>query len=250
MQTRQITDPNYANGLDRLSAVFKGVDWVIPAYIPLGKLSMFGGMIERAPQAQKQAVLEQVLQSTYDERHFASFLLGLYDRTRHVRDFKVHIAEAIDAYFAGLHHAAVATLVPVLEGVVRKIAREEQRDVGNGTKKVIAELEELIAKENRSSSRFEERIVMLTGLSDFFAERLLPHTDDYDGLDQLNRHGILHGIFEQYGNAVNFLRLITLLELICFAMVLAHGGSSFAPNHTLESDSLAERYRRLRQAAA
>jgi hypothetical protein len=91
---------------------------------------------------------------------------------------------------------------------------------------------------------------MLTGLRDFFAERLLARTDDYNGLDQLNRHGILHGIFEQYGSAVNFLRLITLLELICFAMVLAHGGSAFAPDDTPESNRLAERYRRLKQSAA
>ena len=250
MQTRQITDPNSANGLDRLAATFKGVDWVVPAYISVGRLLMLGGMIERAPQAQKQAAFEQALRSIYDERHFASFLLGLYDRTRHIRDFKVQIAEAIEAWHAGLYHAAVATMVPILEGVVRKIAREGQREVGSGTKKVIAELDELIAKENRSPGRFEERIVMLTGLRDFFAERLLTRTDDYDGLDQLNRHGILHGIFEQYGSAVNFLRLTTLLELICFAMVLAHGGSSFAPDHTPESDRLAERYRRLKQSAA
>lgn len=250
MQTRLISNLKSANGLDRLSAILKGVDWVVPAYISHGRLSMLGGMIEQAPQSQKQAILERALRSIYDERHFASFLLGLYDRTRHVRDFKVQIAEAIEAWHAGLHHPAVATMVPVLEGVVRKIARDGQREVGNGTKKVIAELDELIAKENRSPGRFEERIVMLTGLRDFFAERLLTHTDDYDGLDQLNRHGILHGIFEQYGNAVNFLRLITLLELICFAMVLAHGGSSFAPDHTPESDRLAERYRRLKQSAA
>jgi len=88
---------------------------------------------------------------------------------------------------------------------------------------------------------------MLTGLRDFFAERLLKHTDDYDGLDQLNRHGILHGIFEKYGAAVNFLRLITLLDLLCFAMVLAHGGSSFAPDHTPESKRLADYYRTLKQ---
>jgi hypothetical protein len=136
MQTRQITDPNSANGLDRLAATFKGVDWVVPAYISVGKLSMLEGFIERAPQAQKQLALEQALRSIYDERHFASFLLGLYDRTRHVRDFKVQIAEAIEAWHAGLHHAAVATMVPVLEGVVRKIAREGQREVGSGTKKI------------------------------------------------------------------------------------------------------------------
>jgi hypothetical protein len=102
-----------------------------------------------------------VLRAIYDERHFASFLIGLYGHTRHVYDFKAQIAEAITAWFMGLHHAAVATMVPVLEGVIRKIARESQREVGNGTRKVIAELEELIAKEDRSPYRFEERIVML-----------------------------------------------------------------------------------------
>jgi hypothetical protein len=238
-----------ADGIDRLAAIFRSVDWVVPPYIPLGVLSYCAAIIEQAPEVQKQAELETALRAIYDERHFASFLLGLYTHTRHVRDFKAQIEEAITAWFMGLYHAAVATVVPVLEGVIRKIAQESQREVGNGTKKVIAELDELISKEDRSPHRFEERIVMLTGLRDFFAERLLIRTDDYDGLDQLNRHGILHGIFEQYGNAVNFLRLITLLELLCFAMVLAHGGSSFAPANTPEAEKLAERYRRLRQLA-
>jgi len=130
---------------------------------------------------------------------------------------------------------------------VRKIDKEGQRDIGSGTKKLTAEFDELIAKEERSPNRFEERIVMLTGLRNFFAERLLRNTDNYDGLDQLNRHGILHGIFEGYGAAVNFLRLITLLDLLCFAMTLTHGGSSFAPDHTQESMRLACYYRTLKQ---
>jgi hypothetical protein len=88
---------------------------------------------------------------------------------------------------------------------------------------------------------------MLTGLRDFFSDRLLKGTDHYDGLDQLNRHGILHGIFEEYGAAVNFLRLITLLDLLCFAMMLAHGGSVFAPDRTPESKRLADYYRMLKQ---
>jgi hypothetical protein len=43
-----------------------------------------------------------------------------------------------------------------------------------------------------------------------------------------------------------FLRLITLLDLLCFAMVLAHGGSSFAPDRTPESKKLADYYRTLK----
>jgi hypothetical protein len=173
-------------------------------------------------------------------------LLGLYNKAIYVADFKAQISEAIEAWHTGLHYAAVATLIPVLEGIVRKIAKEGDRDIGNGTKKLIDELDELIAKEDQSPYRFDERIVMLTGLRDFFSERLLKRTVDYNGLDQLNRHGILHGIFEEYGAVVNFLRLITLLDLLCFAIVLAHGGSCFAPDRTPKSKRLADYYRTLK----
>jgi hypothetical protein len=111
MAPKLVTNLNSANGLDRIAEIFKGVDWVVPAYISLGKLSMLGGIIERAPLLQKQAALEMALRSIYDERHFASFLLGLYDRTPYVCDFRVQISEAIEAWHLGLHHAAVATMV-------------------------------------------------------------------------------------------------------------------------------------------
>ena len=225
----------------------RSVDWVVPAYLPAGGVLAIAAMLEREPIPKREEILEWVLPGLYDEERLASMLLGLYNKAVHVRDFKVQIAEAIEAWHAGLHHAAVATIIPVLEGIVRKIAKGGARDIGSGTKKLIDELDELIAKEDRSPHRYGERIVMLTGLRDFFAERLLKKTDDYDGLDQLNRHGILHGIFEEYGAAVNFLRLITLLDLLCFAMVLAHGGSSFAPDRTPESKNLANHYRTLKQ---
>ena len=204
-------------------------------------------MLGCEPISKREEILEWLLPGLYNEERLASMLLGLYNRAIYICDFKVQIAEAIEAWHTGLHHAAVATLIPVLEGIVRRIAKAGSRDIGRGTKKLIDELDELIAKEERSPHRYSERIVMLTGLRDFFAKRLLKRTDDYDGLNQLNRHGVLHGIFEKYGAAVNFLRLITLLDLLCFAIVLAHGGSSFAPDRTPESQKLADYYRTLKQ---
>jgi hypothetical protein len=87
---------------------------------------------------------------------------------------------------------------------------------------------------------------MLQSLRDFCSERLLKSTGVYAGFDQLNRHGILHGIFDQYGGPTNFFRLITLLDLLCFSIVLVHGGSCFAPDQTAESERLAEYYRKLK----
>jgi hypothetical protein len=51
---------------------------------------------------------------------------------------------------------------------------------------------------------------------------------------------ILHGIFDNFGQAVNFLRLITLLDLLCFSIGLVESGASMvAPAQTPESLKLA-----------
>jgi len=234
------------NGSERWREAFRSVDWVIPAYVSTGALSSVAALIEQATGPDKQTVLQAALPFFYNAERLSSMLLGLYRQTMHVRDFAVQISEAIEAFYFGLPHAAIATLIPVLEGVIRKIAREGQRDVGSGTAKLIDELNELIDREDRSPHRYEERLLMLQTLRDFFSERLLKSTSTYAGLDQLNRHGILHGIFDQYGDPTNFVRLITLLDLLCFAMALVHGGSCFAPDHTPESKRLAAHYRKLK----
>jgi len=98
---------------------------------------------------------------------------GCTNKAIYIRDFKVQIAEAVEAWHAGLHHAAVATMIPVLEGIIRKIAKRGISRYRPPHEELIDELDELIAKEDRSPHRYGERIVMLTGLRDFFAERLL-----------------------------------------------------------------------------
>jgi hypothetical protein len=76
-------------------------------------------------------------------------------------------------------------------------------------------------------------------------DRLLQNTDSYIGLNE-QRARIVHGIFENFGQAVNFLRLITLLDLLCFSIGLIEGGvSMFAPAPTPESIKLAGIYAKL-----
>jgi GGDEF domain-containing protein len=45
-----------------------------------------------------------------------------------------------------------------------------------------------------------------------FWEKIKKH----DGLNHFNRHGIVHGIYDEYGVDLNFFRLITLLDLVLF----------------------------------
>jgi hypothetical protein len=236
------------SGLKRAADAFKTVDWVVPAYFNSGLIGMLGSAIEGATPDDRIAILRDALPKLYNDEHLAAMLLGLYSVSIYVRDFKKPIAEAIEAAATGLPHAAISTLTPVLEGVLRKIAAERNEPQERGKKfSIVVELNELIAKEERSPYRFEERIVMLESLRDFCAERLFAHTNKYEGLDQLNRHGIFHGLFDEYGDSINFYRLVSLLDLLCFALVLSHGGSSFAPEYTAESQKLANYYRAARQ---
>jgi hypothetical protein len=235
------------SGIERLAAAFQSVDWLIPPYLSLGYLSPLGAEIENASPAQKRQVLEEALEQSYNDDYLSRMLICRYSRIIVVKDFKIQISEAIESSFSGLHHAAVATMIPVIEGVVRKIAAAAQRDVGSGTQRLITEIERVLEQEKQSPHRFEERVVMIQGLRDFFADKLLKNTNVYTGMDEFNRHGILHGIFASYGVKLNFFRCVTLLDLMCFVVSYLYGGVSlFPPEETSESRRVAEYYSSLK----
>jgi hypothetical protein len=171
--------------------------------------------------------------------------LDRYSKIPHVRDFARQIDESIRTYFCGYTFNAVTGLLPVIEGIIRKMATSHSRDVGQGTRKLNDELQALVDREEQSPHCYGERLVMLEAFRDFVRDRLLQNTDRYVGLDEFNRHGILHGIFENFGQDINFLRLITLLDLLCFSIGLIEGVSMFAPAPTAESANLAGVYKAL-----
>lgn len=229
-----------------LANAFKEVDWLIPAYIQLGYLNALARAIENAPQNHKLEILQRALNQTYNEDYLSVMLLERYRKVPYVRDFGDHIDQAIKAFFSNYKLVAVAAMIPVLEGVIRKIATRNGRSVGFGTKNLNLELDSLVQREAESPHCYGERLVMLETLRDFVRDRLLANTEKYAGQNEFNRHGILHGIFSGYGEEINFFRAITILDLLCFSVGLIEGGvSAFAPETTEESSALAAQYRRL-----
>jgi hypothetical protein len=226
-----------------LASAFKEVDWPIPPYVNLGFLSPLAKAIKEAPQDAKLPIMREKLGGVYTAGYLASMFLDRYSKILHVKDFARQIDESIRTYFCGYAFNAVTGLLPVIEGIIRKIASSQNRNVGQGTKKLNEELQALVDRELRSAHCYGERLVMLEAFRDFVSDRLLQNTDRYVGLNEFNRHGILHGIFDNFGQAVNFLRLITLLDLLCFSVGLIEGGvSMFAPSATPESQKLASVY--------
>lgn len=230
-----------------LADAFKQVDWPIPPYLPLGEfLSPLAAAIKDAPtQDAKLAIVRERLASAYSGAYLATMYLERYSKILHVRDFAPQIDQSIRTYFCGYTFNAVTGLLPVIEGIIRKVANSQNRDVGAGTKRLNIELQNFVDREIQSQHCYGERLVMLEAFRDFVRDRLLESTKRFVGFNDFNRHGILHGLFDDFGQAINFLRLITLLDMLCFCIGMTEGVSMFAPPFTLESLKLAAVYRSL-----
>jgi hypothetical protein len=238
--------------VDRLASTFRQVDLPVPAYVNNEILGRLARAIEAAnsPEA-KLDVMRAVLASIYTNENLAKMLLERYSAVMHVRDFLPQIGDSFKAHFSGLKYASVVTLLTVVEGVVRKMATRASRDVGRGTAKLKIEFQEAVNREITSSNPYGERIAMLEGLRDFVQDNLLKDTDLYTGLDELNRHGIDHGIFSNYGDENNFYRMVTILDLVCISVGLMEGSCSFfALEPTSESRRLAAYYAELQAISA
>jgi hypothetical protein len=230
-----------------LADAFKEVDWPIPPYLPLGGfLSPLAKAIKDAStQDAKLAVIRVRLAGAYTGDYLASMFIGRYSTIPHVRAFSRQIDQSIRTYFCGYTVNAVTGLLPVIEGIIRKIAISQGRDVGSGTRGLNVELEAIVEQELKSLHCYGERLVMLEAFRDFVRDRLLESTKRFVGFNEFNRHGILHGLFDDFGQAINFLRLITLLDLLCFCIGMTVGVSMSAPPSTPESLKLADVYRTL-----
>ncbi len=231
-----------------LANAFKEVDWPIPPYLQLGGfLSPLAKAVKDAPQDAKLEIIRERLSRAYGPEYLAVMFLDRYTKIPHVRDFTRQIDESIRTYFCGYTFNAVTGLLPVVEGIIRKMATRQNRNVGSGTRGLIDELQALVDREENSPHCYGERLVMLEAFRDFVRNRLLENTNRFAGHNEFNRHGILHGLFEDFGQDINFLRLITLLDMLCFSIGLIEGGvSMFAPADSPESLALAARYLELK----
>ncbi len=230
-----------------LAKAFKKVDWPIPPYLTIGFLSRLAKDIEDAAPDLRSEIMRRHVAQAYSPEYLATMLLERYSKIALVQDFKPQIDESIKAFFSGYKYVAVTGLIPVVEGIIRKVAVMRGRNVGHGTDRINGELQAFVEEELNSPNVYGERVVLLEAFRDFIKDRFLHSTDGFDGLDEFNRHGILHGIFEKFGEDTNFFRLITLLDLLCFSIGLfsigqTEGVSMFAPSPTADSSKLAARY--------
>lgn len=229
--------------LNSYKEAFNSVGWFIPPYVQMGYLSSIVQGINN--QSLDEKSLEPYLAQIYNPENMAAMVLERYPITPYVNEYKEIISESVKAHFLGLSHIAVSGLMPVIEGVGKKLA--ESRDVSyTDIKSVFTNLandckQEVVAKK---LGQVDEVLAMLDAFINFTDENLYINSKRYPLSDNTNRHGILHGAFTDvnYGEAINFYKSIGAIDFLCFISAIRASISWFAPSITEESTKLALYY--------
>ncbi|EGR0214173.1 hypothetical protein [Vibrio parahaemolyticus] len=220
---------------------FNKAGWFVPPYVQMGYLNEIAGDISK----NNDSNLESLLSRIYTHDHLAAMVVHRYPIVPHISDYKLIIAEAIDAHFLGLHHVAVSGLIPVIEGAGRKIL-ESKNISENYVKNVFVALAEHCKEDVISNNlgAVDEIVAMLDSFVHFTNNNLYVKSTRYPHGDKTNRHGILHGAFSDsdYGTPINFYKAIGSIEFLCFVVSIREPISFFAPNSSEVSFKLAKQY--------
>lgn len=191
--------------------------------------------------------IEEILSSVYTTGHMAAMVLNRYPHVPFISEYQISISEAVEAHFLGLGHAAVAGLIPVIEGAGRNLARSkglEHEYVGRTfsqlTEAVMAEVRE------RKLGDYEAVISVLKSFLSFIKDYFYSDSRSYLLSDRTNRNGISHGHFKDadYGTSLNFYKTLSALDALCLMAEF----QVFPAKSTADSEVLALYYLTAKEA--
>ena len=231
--------------LDDCKHALNRVGWFIPPYVNVHLLNMLAQEIKTSRTTFDQRALAQTLASIYSSLHLAAMVNQRYPTTPYISEYKGIIAEAVEAHFLGLDHAAVSALLPVIEGAGRKLASNRSIQI-SGIKALFTTLATSCKDESKSRriGATGEITSMMDSFIEFVNHHLYAHSDTYPLSDKTNRHGILHGAYSDsdYGEPINFFKSIAAVDFLCFVAAFRAQLPSLAPDPTAACKGLASYY--------
>ncbi len=232
--------------LEHFRDTLGSVGWFIPPYVTVGFISRICKAITDKGPSFAQSDLQAQLAYVYSPSNLAAMVSDRYPITPFVNDYKAIIAESVQAHFMGLDHVAVGGLMPVIEGAARRLAENR----GVSVKEIRPQFKALAMDCIRQVTEDDigvvgELISMLESFSDFADQNLYINSKKHPHLDKTNRHGILHGDYddEDYGTPINFYKAIAAIDFLCMISALRAHVSWLAPDLTDRSRKLAVYYR-------
>lgn len=220
---------------------FNSVGWFIPPYVGLGLLTKLSKQIDNKTINEEN--LENFLREIFSSEFLAAMVSNRYSDIPHIQDYKEIISESIKAHFLKLDHIAIIGLMPVIEGVARKISNLPANAYIRDVFLDLAETHKDFVITNNIGA-VHEIVETLESFKEFARENLYINSTKYPFKDNTNRHGILHGAYSdnEYGTPLNFYKAISAINVLCFIVSIKEPISFFGPPVTSNSRKLSYYY--------
>lgn len=227
--------------MQKIKEEFNKIGWFIPPYIPLGKITRTFFKIGNIDNFH-QDDLELILGELYTPSFLSLMLIERYSKLNNTKEYKLIIKESIEAHFLGLNYVAISGLLPAIEGIIHNLIKNfniEIKPKKNGGKIGIKDKvrEIIIFCIDTKIGKLDETEPMLESFLYYIENHLFIKSTEYILDDKTNRHGILHGEFsdKDYGKKINFYKVITVLNMLCFIASYKESFSWLGPEKSKES---------------
>jgi hypothetical protein len=262
---RSLQDYRGESGVTRMRRDFLRVDLVVPAYVSFQYLSQAAAAIEKlGDNDDLEQYASLVLEGMFGANRVADLCLGVYKTNNAVAPYFDHVVESVKAHFLGLNRAAINTLIPCVEGIIRNIgAQLGDTFAGDVSREYLLKTLRSVqdcyirkcvyagfdwvpaaALEPRRLDNFDEPVQIIESVRYFIEQSLYVHTDRYSKRTGLNRPGIAHALISHYDTPANFYRLLALINALSVASIFAgHAASLLGPSPSVESRALAEEFK-------
>lgn len=214
------------------------IGWFIPPYVNMGQIEQVLAELDDYGHI-KQDKLGYLLASIYPVETISDVFIEKYAKTPFVKDYINIIDNGIECHFLGLNYSSVSTLVPVIEGVARKLASHrgvEDKYVKKTIQNLCKSCKEQVV--DNQLGDYNEVESMIDSFEKFVTEKFYSNSQKYPHEDNTNRNGITHGTYGdiEFGNQVSFYKIISLINFLSFLSAIDAGLSWFPPKGTREGN--------------
>lgn len=221
---------------------FSEAEVIIPTYIPMfimGPLSQLITKVSDKEEKLKQG--DKALIEMFPPPMLARLSVDLYSQFSDLEPCLVQIRETVEAYCLGFYRLAITALLPCIEHAIRALGARlgiaGDNEVGVSYLLGIYDrwmrfyIDDFILKDYdwapdcvRSKKlylNFDERYQIVANSRGYIEDHLYQNSVRDEGISQLNRHSILHGFMPEYHTKGNYLRLINVLNNLCYMLTLS-----------------------------
>lgn len=236
---------------------------ILPAYFSFGEIiPIISRIYDADNKSDKIQRGNEALGKLFPPQTLALLSVDLYPKLSALSDSHAQIRETVEAYCLGHYRAAITTLLPCIEHAIKALGvRLDIAEPENISTKFLLEIIKKSLKSyicdyvyrdydwvpqevsnNDFFNNFDERYQIISNGRNYIQNHLYQNTGKYIGISQLNRHSILHGFMTKYHEQSNYLRLINLLNNICFMLTMSGEAVSLMLREETSNCSAFNRY--------